>query len=267
MTPDVRAVALPDAARYARDVSRNEASAPPRSLRRYGNRKLYDPGAGRYVTLEDVARIVAGGHEVEVVDRKTGEDLTNLTLAQVLLEGVKRGASRIPRQVLTRLIRIAAFPASAWGEWPEPRDTASRARREAERIVARVLGRGRLSLDEAVALRQDVGQMVHRLVSEAQSGVESRLRSLLERGEGAAGRSLEAIRGGLQAFEAYIEKPRSPARRAGPPAGAGREQAARSEEDKTCPPGRKPPGARARPPAGAGPGAGSRRHGRRRRPH
>ncbi|HSD27367.1 MAG TPA: polyhydroxyalkanoate synthesis regulator DNA-binding domain-containing protein [Vicinamibacteria bacterium] len=194
-----------------------ERSAPrPRSIRRYENRKLYDPEAGRYVTLEDVARIVAGGGEVEVVDQKTGEDLTSSTLAQVLLERVRTGASRIPRQVLTRLIRIAAGPASAWGDWPEPQDAAGRARQEAERIVSRVLGRGHLSLDEAVALRQDVGQMVHRLVAEAQAGVESRLRSLLERGEGVAGRSLEALRGGLEAFEAYIEKPSGPGRRRSP---------------------------------------------------
>ena len=68
----------------------------PRSIRRYGNRKLYDAAARRYVTLEDVARLVADGHEVEVVDQKTGEDLTSLTLAQVILEGVKQGASRHP---------------------------------------------------------------------------------------------------------------------------------------------------------------------------
>ena len=171
-----------------------KAGTAPRAIRRYGNRKLYDPAAGRYVTLEDVARIVAGGREVEVVDQQTGEDLTNLTLAQVLLEGVKKGASRLPRQVLSRLIRVAAGPASAWGGWPEPQDAAGRARREAERIVSRVLARGRLSLDEAVALRQDVGKMVHRLVAEAQSGVESRLRTLLDRGEGVAGRPLDVLR-------------------------------------------------------------------------
>ena len=202
-------------------MSRERPAPRPRSIRRYENRKLYDPEAGRYVTLEDVARIVAGGGEVEVVDQKTGDDLTSSTLAQVLLERVRTGASRIPRQVLTRLVRIAAAPSSAWSDWPEPQDTAGRARQEAERIVARVLGRGHLSLDEAVALRQDVGQMVHRLVAEAQAGVESRLRSLLERGEGVAGRSLEALRGGLQAFEAYIEKPAAPGRR-GSPARRGR---------------------------------------------
>ncbi len=214
---------FPNAVRYAVAVSPEKPAPPPRSIRRYENRKLYDPEAGRYVTLEDVARIVAGGGDVLVVDQKTGEDLTSSTLAQVLLERVRTGASRIPRQVLTRLIRIATGPSPAWGDWPEPQDAAGRARQEAERIVSRVLGRGRLSLDEAVALRQDVGQMVHQLVAEAQAGVEARLRGLLERGEGVAGRSLEALRGGLQAFEAYIEKPAgdragsSPASRDGPP--------------------------------------------------
>jgi len=201
-------------------VTLDKAANGPRPIRRYGNRKLYDPATRRYVTLEDLARLVAGGHEIEVVEQKTGEDLTSLTLAQVLLEGVKQGASRIPRQVLTRLIRIAAGPASAWGDWPEPQDTASRARQEAERIVSRVLGQGRLSLDDAVTLRQDVGQMVHRLVSEAHSGVEARLRAVLERGEGVAGRSLDALRGGIEAFEAYIETPPptppAPAGSAGP---------------------------------------------------
>jgi polyhydroxyalkanoate synthesis repressor PhaR len=200
-------------------VTREKAPPPVRTIRRYGNRKLYDPVTRRYVTLEDVARAVAEGHEVEVVDQKTGEDLTSLTLAQVLLEGVKRGASRIPRQVLTRLVRLAAGPASAWGTWPEPQDAAGRARHEAERIVSRVLSRGRLGLDDAVLLRQELGQMVHRLVGEAQSGVESRLRALLERGEDVAGRSLDALRGGIVALGSYVEKPPRRPRAAGPARG------------------------------------------------
>jgi polyhydroxyalkanoate synthesis repressor PhaR len=197
---------------------RTDVPPGPREIRRYGNRKLYDPAVRRYVTLEDLARTVAEGQEIEVRDQKTGEDLTSLTLAQVLLEGVKQGASRIPRQVLTRLIRIAAAPAAtAVPPWPEPQDAAGRARQEVERIVSRVLGRGRLSLDDAVSLRHEVGQVVHRMVAEAQSGVEGRLRALLSQGEGVAGRSLDALRGGLEAFEAYMEKAPAPAapRRAG----------------------------------------------------
>lgn len=200
-------------------MSSEKTTTPqPRLIRRYGNRKLYDPQTRRYVTLEELAGLIADGHELCVLDQKTGQDLTNPTLAQVLLEEMKRGADRIPRQVLTRLIRLARGPASAWSEWPEPQDTAGRAREEAEKIVSRLLGRGRLSLDEAVALRQDMGQMVHRLVSEAQAGVETRLRSLVVKGEGVAGRSLQVIKGRLEAIESYLEpgsEPPRPARRGG----------------------------------------------------
>ena len=189
----------------------------PRTIKRYGNRKLYDPASGRYVTLSELAALVAGGQELEVLDQKTGDDLTNLTLAQALLDGVRQGASRLPRQVLTRLIRIAAAPKALGGEWPGPEEVAGRARSEAERLVAGLLGRGRLSLDDAVALRQDLGQLVHRLVSDAQSGVESRLRGLLARGEEAAERSLGALRGRIETYMEPKEpkaKPRPARRRA-----------------------------------------------------
>lgn len=179
----------------------------PREIRRYGNRKLYDTEERRYVTLEELSALVAGGQDVTILDQRSGEDITNVTLVQVLQEAVRGGKDRIPRQVLTRLIRLAAGPDSGWASWPEPHEAARRAREEAEKIVAALIGRGRLTLDEAVGLRQDLGQMVHRLVGEAQSGVETRLRALVERGEDVAGRSLEALRGKLSAFESYLERP------------------------------------------------------------
>jgi polyhydroxyalkanoate synthesis repressor PhaR len=201
-------------------VDRDELPARPRVIRRYGNRKLYDPGTRRYVTLEDLGKAVARGDEIQVLDQKTGEDLTSPTLAQVLLEEVKRGASRLPRQLLVRLVRIAAGPPSPPADWPEPDDAAGRARREAERIVSRALGRGRLGLDDAVALRRDLGQMVHRMVAEAQSGVESRLRALLERGEGVAGRSFEALRGRLESYMGREPPPPAHPRKGGRGRGA-----------------------------------------------
>jgi polyhydroxyalkanoate synthesis repressor PhaR len=178
-------------------VKAEPTSPPVRVIKRYANRKLYDPGERRYVTLENVAGLVARGEEVEIVDQTTGEDLTNLVLAQVLLEGVRQRTARVPRQVLARLIRLAGGPGSDWGHWPEPEEAAGRAGHEAERIAGRFLAHGRPSLEDAVALREEIGQLVQRLVKEAQSGVEARLRGLLHLGEGAAGRSLGALRQGL----------------------------------------------------------------------
>jgi polyhydroxyalkanoate synthesis repressor PhaR len=151
-----------------------------RRIKRYGNRKLYDLDAKRYVTLEDAAAMVASGQDIEVIDQRTGEDLTSLTLAQVLLEGLKEKTARIPRQVLIRLVRIGAGPASAFSDWPAPHEAAARAREEVERVVGSLLSRGRLSLEEALALRQDVARSVHGIVSEAQAGIEGRIRGLFE---------------------------------------------------------------------------------------
>jgi polyhydroxyalkanoate synthesis repressor PhaR len=152
----------------------------PRRIKRYGNRKLYDLDGKRYVTLEDVAAMVASGHDIEVIDQRTGEDLTSLTLAQVLLEGLKEKTARIPRQVLVRLVRLGAGPASAFGDWPAPHEAATRAREEVEKVVGSLLSRGRLSLEEALALRQDVARSVHGIVSDAQAGIEGRIRGLFE---------------------------------------------------------------------------------------
>ena len=151
----------------------------PRRIRRYTNRKLYDVEKKRYVTLEGLAALVAAGEEVEVHDQKTGEDLTSLTLAQILLEGLKEKTARIPRQVLVRLVRLSAGPASEWADWTGPREAAFRARAEVEKIVGGLLTRGRLSLEEALHLRQEVSRSVHGIVAEAQAGLEDGIRSLL----------------------------------------------------------------------------------------
>lgn len=152
----------------------------PRRIKRYPNRKLYDVDRKRYVALEGLAALVAAGHDVEVVDQRTGEDLTSLTLAQILLEGLKEKTSRIPRQVLVRLVRLSAGPAAAWADWSGPQEAATRAREEVEKIVGGLLTRGRLSLEEALALRQEVARSVHGIVVDAQHGIESRLRGLFE---------------------------------------------------------------------------------------
>jgi polyhydroxyalkanoate synthesis repressor PhaR len=200
-------------------VNAEPTSPPLRVIKRYANRKLYDPADRRYITLDNIAGLVARGEEVEIVDQATGEDLTNLVLAQVLLEGVRQRTARVPRQVLARLIRLAGGPGSDWGHWPEPEEAAGRAGDEAERIAGRFLARGRPSLEDAVALREEIGQLVQRLVKEAQSGVEARLRGLLHLGEGAAGRSLGALRQGLDVLggpgrkEPVSPPPRRDARR------------------------------------------------------
>jgi polyhydroxyalkanoate synthesis repressor PhaR len=178
-------------------------------IKRYENRKLYDKDAGRYVILSDLAKLIGQGRDIRVLDQKTGEDITSLVLAQVILELIKERASSIPRQVLAGLIRWGTKPVEVWKGLLGPQDVASRARAEVERIVSGLLGRGRLTLDEALALRQDVTASVQRIVSDAQHGLELRVRGLFEREQrnGGVHPSLHGLKERLLSFESLLEEP------------------------------------------------------------
>jgi polyhydroxyalkanoate synthesis repressor PhaR len=67
-------------------------AAPERHLiKKYANRKLYDTRTSRYITLEGISELVRDGHEIKVVDRGNGHDLTQVTLSQIVLSREKRG--------------------------------------------------------------------------------------------------------------------------------------------------------------------------------
>src|SRR5438046_4284028 len=71
-------------------------TAPERHLiKKYANRKLYDTRTSSYITLDQIALLVRDGHEIRVVDRDNGGDLTQVTLSQIVLSEEKRGPSRI----------------------------------------------------------------------------------------------------------------------------------------------------------------------------
>jgi PHB/PHA accumulation regulator DNA-binding domain/Poly(hydroxyalcanoate) granule associated protein (phasin) len=63
-------------------------------IKKYANRKLYDTRTSSYITLEGIAGLVRDGHEIKVVDRETGQDLTQVTLSQIVLSEEKRGPAR-----------------------------------------------------------------------------------------------------------------------------------------------------------------------------
>jgi polyhydroxyalkanoate synthesis repressor PhaR len=84
---------------------RVRAMAGPVLIKKYGNRRLYDTGDSRYITLEELTAKIRAGAEVRVVDAKTNEDLTQATLAQLILEGGST-ARVLPVGLLTQLIRL-----------------------------------------------------------------------------------------------------------------------------------------------------------------
>jgi polyhydroxyalkanoate synthesis repressor PhaR len=80
-------------------------SEPARLIKKYPNRRLYDTKTSVYITLADVKKLVMGGEEFQVVDAKTGEDLTRSILLQIILEEEAAGAPMFSSDVLTQFIR------------------------------------------------------------------------------------------------------------------------------------------------------------------
>ncbi len=74
-------------------------------IKRYSNRKLYDTQESRYVTLEEIEELIRGGKEIAVVDAATGEDLTSVTLAQIILENERTRRAALPSAFLHQLIK------------------------------------------------------------------------------------------------------------------------------------------------------------------
>src|SRR2546427_12728573 len=76
-----------------------------RLVKRYGNRKLYDTSESRYVTLDEIGRWVKAGEEVKILENDSGEDLTAVTFAQIILEEERRKSGLLSLRVLRELIQ------------------------------------------------------------------------------------------------------------------------------------------------------------------
>ncbi len=76
----------------------------PRVVKRYSNRKLYDTKDSRYVTLPQIAVMVRDGQEVQIIDNTTKDDITEVTLAQIIYEEQKDNRKSVPLQTLRDLI-------------------------------------------------------------------------------------------------------------------------------------------------------------------
>ncbi|MGR3758959.1 polyhydroxyalkanoate synthesis repressor PhaR [Roseobacteraceae bacterium NS-SX3] len=82
----------------------------PLLIKRYASRRLYNTETSDYVTLEDIAGFIRAGREVQIVDLKTGDDLTRQYLLQIIAEHESRGENVLPVNVLNDLVRSYMVP-------------------------------------------------------------------------------------------------------------------------------------------------------------
>ena len=105
-------------------------------IKRYSNRKLYDTQESRYVTLEELEELIRAGREISVVDVSTGEDLTSVTLAQIILEKERNHRATLPTAFLHQLIKHG----EAWQDFVQKSLRSSleglmTSQREADRVL------------------------------------------------------------------------------------------------------------------------------------
>jgi polyhydroxyalkanoate synthesis repressor PhaR len=124
-------------------------------IKRYPNRKLYDTVAKQYVSLDGIAEMIRRGDEIQVVDHATGEDLTTLTLTQIIVEQEKQQSGFLPSPVLTGLIRSGGNTlVSLRRSLATPLDLLRHVDEEIERRIQQLVGWGELAEGEAQRLRE-----------------------------------------------------------------------------------------------------------------
>jgi polyhydroxyalkanoate synthesis repressor PhaR len=166
--------------RDAPDSPESPAPGPvgePKVIKRYTNRKLYDTEESRYVTLDEIALMIKGGAEVKVVDNRTKEDLTSVTLAQIIFEEEKK-TSKVSLTTLRDMIRHGGEVAQRLveGTQAELRGRVEAVRAAAEQRVQSLLTRGQDTRDRALELVQSSQEAMLAL----QRRVDERVRAAFE---------------------------------------------------------------------------------------
>jgi polyhydroxyalkanoate synthesis repressor PhaR len=191
-----------------------EGRKEPKVIKRYTNRKLYDTVESRYVTLDEIAQMIKGGAEVKVLDNRSKEDLTSVTLAQIIFEEEKK-RSQMPLGVLREIIRhggeaVAVFyqdkVGSRLSERLEEMKTRTDALREnIEQKVRGVTSLLRGSEGEKSPVKEVIaaGQTA---VEELRAKVDQGVKQALDFGGGAVAQELEKLQRKIEALEKKLEQ-------------------------------------------------------------
>ena len=128
-------------------------------IKRYPNRKLYNTEAKRYITLDSIADLIRDGFDVEVRDHETGEDLTGVTLSQIIFEHEKKDNGYLPHILLANLIRTGgdtfgyvkrSFQASL--------HAVKALEAEVDQRIEALVRRGEIAEEEALRLREELSR-------------------------------------------------------------------------------------------------------------
>src|SRR5216684_3136481 len=179
--------------------------AEPKVIKRYTNRKLYDTVESRYVTLDEIAEMIKQGLEVRIIDNRSKDDLTSVTLAQIIFEEEKK-KSRIPLLLLREIIQHPGESISGFIQ-KEVTPRVNSIREGAESRLDKLLRR-----EEGSAESMSPAELIRssqRLLEEWQRKIDERIKHGVENVIGslpALGRDLQSLTQRLEVLEKKLDE-------------------------------------------------------------
>ena len=165
------------------------------TIKKYANRRLYDTESSAYITLDRLAQMVREGREFEVVDAKSGEDITRQVLTQIIVEEESRGAEMLPLSFLKQLIGM--YGNSMQNVVPQYLEAAMEAFQRNQSAARDAMGTNMFAelAKRNMAMFEDAAQA---FTPKAKSKPEAR--------DSAKESELDALRAELAALQAKVEK-------------------------------------------------------------
>ena len=178
-----------------------------RTIKRYSNRKLYDTVDKRYITLEQIGELVRDGQDIKVIDNKTGDDLTNITLSQILLEQEKRKESNLPKSFFVNLLQRSSTTVVDFmrKNLPHVFDTSFLSEETIEENVDEMVRAGELAKEEANELKDEIKTRSRTFKERLDALVEKRVQDVYATLNIPSKAEVEALLQRLQELEALVQ--------------------------------------------------------------
>jgi polyhydroxyalkanoate synthesis repressor PhaR len=154
-----------------------------RTIKRYANRKLYDTEESHYVSLQDIVGLVRDGEDVEVVDSRTGEDLTSVTLAQAMTEEEKSSeGGALPLDVLKELIKRGSDSLNELMRISRlaGKGAVQMAEESTSKYYRKLVDHGEMSEDEARSYLKLLSKSVTKRRQSLESEIDARVKSYVK---------------------------------------------------------------------------------------
>lgn len=154
-----------------------------RIVKRYQNRKLYDTQNSCYVTLDEIGQMVKQGEDVKVIDNRTGDDLTSVTLTQIIFEEEKKKKSLLPLATLKKIIQSGGESIAEFFQKTINTGVSSitNVKGEAEKVIDKIKD----EFEDGGSFLKEILHRAHKTVDELQSKVEEKFK--LKIGGGTSG--------------------------------------------------------------------------------